>query len=483
MTRPFPTIARRDDDGLLHPLQVEWDADLRGGDPLGWPDYAEILADLPRSESVITGRAAVDGARTEGRYVVIAGRFAVLGGSMGAVHGEKVVRAYRRAALEKLPVVVLAASGGARLQEGMVALIQLARTSAAARAHARAGLLSVAVFRPPTTGGVLASYASLTDLRAAQPGATVGFAGPRVVEVTTGAPPPLSSHTAQSAYAVGLVDALLEPPDQAAWVEAALGLRDQRLPGRPMPAPDGDRGDGRDPATGAWLEVQRARARSRPSGIDHAARLCDSWVELRGVDPTVRAGLARIGSHRAVVIANDRHAGTGRPGAAGFRLARRAMGLAERLRIPLLTLVDTPGAEPGPVAEAEGVAAEIAATSAALSEMSVPTVSLCVGEGGSGGALALAACDVALILEHAVFSVITPEGAAAILARDPAQAARYAADLRLTANEVVQLGVAHAVVGETDAGAIDAALIAALESARPGDGLRRFDRATARWVR
>jgi acetyl-CoA carboxylase carboxyl transferase subunit beta len=483
LTRPFSTPAGRDDEGLLHPLQVEWDADLRGGDPLSWPGYAETVSHLPRSESVITGRAAVDGARTEGRYVVIAGRFDVLGGSMGAVHGEKVVRAYRRATLEKLPVLVLVASGGARLQEGMVALAQLARTSAAARGHARAGLLSVGVFRAPTTGGVLASYASLTDVRAAEAGATVGFAGPRVVEVTTGSAPPLSSHTGHSAYAAGLVDALVERGDQAAWVETVLGLRDQRLPGRPLPAPAGDRSDRVEVLAGAWLEVQRARARSRPSGIDHAARLCDSWVELRGGDPTVRAGVARIRTQRVVVIASDRHAGTGRPGVAAFRLAQRAIGLADRLGIPLLTLVDTPGAEPGAGAEAEGIASAIAATTAALTEARVPTVSLCVGEGGSGGALALAACDIALILEHAVFSVITPEGAAAILARDPGQAPRYAADLRLTAQDLVELGIVDGVVAEESGETVDHAVIEALRKAAPGDGLRRLDRATARWVR
>jgi acetyl-CoA carboxylase alpha subunit/acetyl-CoA carboxylase beta subunit len=464
--------------GLLHPLEVEWDADLRGGDPLGWPGYGDVLADLPRGDSVVTGRAAAGRTRTVGRYVVIAGRFDVLGGSMGAVHGERVVRAYRRAALERLPVVVIAASGGARLQEGMVALVQMARTSAAAAGHANAGLLSMAVFKPPTTGGVYASYASLTDLRAAEPGATVGFAGPRVVEVATGSAPPDHSHTAESAHAVGLVDALLPADQQAAWVEAALGIREQRLPGRPLPASFGEPPPG---AEGDWLEVIRARARGRPTGIDHAARLCDSWVELRGADPTVRAGLAAIGRRRLVVIAHDRHAGTGRTGPAGFRLARRAIGLADRLHLPLLTLVDTPGADPGPAAEAGGIAAEIAATSAALTAVSMPTVSVCVGEGGSGGALALAACDVLLILEHAVFDVISPEGAAAILARDTARAPEFAAQLGLSAHGLVRLGIADAAVPEADPSAVDASILAALDRAKPGERLRRLDAATAHW--
>jgi acetyl-CoA carboxylase carboxyl transferase subunit beta len=477
-----PSAPRHHAAGLLHHLQVEWDADLVGGDPLGWPGYAETLDHLPKGDSVLTGRAAVDRARTAGRYVVIAGRFDVLGGSMGAVHGERVVRAYRRAALERLPVVVLASSGGARLQEGMVALAQMARTTAAARAHARAGLLSVAVMRAPTTGGVLASYVSLADLRAAEPGATIGFAGPRVVEVTTGAPPPPYSHTAESAYAVALVDALVPPAEQAGWVEAAIGLGDLRLQGRPALATAGT-----DPlpaqAAGPWLEVLRARARGRLTGIDHAARVCDSWVELRGTDPTVRAALARIGPRRVVVVANDRRAGAGRPGPAGYRLFRRALALAVRLRLPFLTLVDTPGADPGPGSEAEGIAAEIAETFAAMAEATIPTVAVCVGEGGSGGALAMAASDRLLMLEHAVFSVIGPEGAAAILARDPTQASRFADRLHLTAADVVALGVADTSVPEADPAVIDAAIASALDTAEVGDRLRRLDAVTARWVR
>jgi acyl-CoA carboxylase subunit beta len=206
----------------LHPLEEEWDADLVSADPLGFPGYADQLARAAGQESVVTGRTA--------HYASIEGCFDVLGGSMGAVHGERVVRAYRRAVDARLPMVVLVSTGGARMQEGMVALVQMARTAAAARAHAAAGLLSLAVYRAPTTGGVFASYASLVDLRAAQPGATVGFAGPRVVEQTLGVRLPEGSHTAESAYDHGLVDALVPADDQPAWVETALALRSRLTP-------------------------------------------------------------------------------------------------------------------------------------------------------------------------------------------------------------------------------------------------------------
>jgi acyl-CoA carboxylase subunit beta len=471
--RPGPVPA-----GMLHPLQVEWDADLRGGDPIDWPDYASTLQGLAAGDSVVTGRAEVDGARTTGRYVIIAGRFECLAGSMGAVHGERVVRAYRRAIIERLPVVVLAESGGARLQEGMVALAQLARTAGAARAHASAGLLSVAVLRAPTTGGVLASYVSLADVRAAQPGATIGFAGPRVVEVVTGVAPTDLSHTAESAHFAGLVDALVRPAEQRAWVEAALGLRDLPLAARPLPAAEADP----EVDSGAWREVLLARAHSRPSGIDHAARLCRSWIELRGTDPAIRAGLARLGKRQVVVVANDRHSGSSRPGPGGFRLAQRAIALAGRLGLPLLTLVDTPGADPGPAAEAGGVAAEIARTFAAMADLPTPSVCVCVGEGGSGGAMALAATDRLLMCEHSVFSVIGPEGAAAIMERNVDAAPAMAAQLALTSADVTKLGIADSVVAD-DGPELATAVTAALDAAIAGERVTRLDRATARWLR
>jgi acyl-CoA carboxylase subunit beta len=447
-----------------HQTQAEWDAQLRGDNPLDWPDYK-----APTDESVVTGR-------TE-HYAFAEGRFDVMGGSMGAAHGEKVVRAYRRAAEERLPMVVLPASGGARMQEGMVSLIQMARTSSAAMAHGRAGLLSLALLRSPTTGGVYASYASLADVRAAEPGATIGFAGPRVVELTTRSPLPGGSHTAESAYEHGLVDAVTS--DGAAWLEAALGLREAPLPPR--------RFGGVFVHTtfddSAWGEVEQARLPFRASGTDWAGRLCSSWTELHGTDPVVRAGLATIEGGRVVVIAMDRHAADGRPRPAGYRLAKRAIALAGRLSLPLLTLVDTPGADPGAASEADGIAGEIARTFAAMAELPTTSVSVCVGEGGSGGALALAHADRLLIQEHAVFSVIAPEGAAAILERDAGKAPELATRLKLTSADLLQLGIVDSVVPEPDPTGLRLAIVAALNEATPGDRDRRIDRATARWIR
>ena len=449
-----------------HPVVEMWDQAVTAGDPLGFPGYAERRP-TAGDESVRTGRTA--------HYAFIEGQFDVFGGTMGAAAGERVVRAYERAADLRLPSVVLSRTGGARVQEGMVALIQLARTADAAGRHASAGLLQVAVHASPTTGGVFVSYASLADVRAAHPGATVAFAGPRVAEAMLGELLPQGAHTAEWLYDHGLLDDLVDPDEEAAWIETALGLRAERLGARSLPPVH------KPVSAGAWGEVERARAFGRPSGIDHAARLCTSWTELRGADPVIRAGLATVAERRAVVVATDRYAGTGRPGPAGYRLVQRAIALAGRLGLPLLTLVDTPGADPSPEAEASGIGAEIAATFAALAAAPVPTVSVCVGEGGSGGALALAYTDQLLIQEHAIFSVIGPEGAAIILEHDPSKAADVAEQLKLTSGDLLALGIVDRVVREHD-DELAVAVRAALDAAEPGRRAARFNRATDRWL-
>ena len=452
----------------FHPSLQEWDADLLAGDPLGFPGYDERRRGLAHTgEAVATGR-------TE-HYAYIEGRFEVLGGTMGAAVGERVVRAYDRARDLRLPMVVATNTGGARLQEGMVALIQLARTASAASRHADAGLLSLGVYGSPTTGGVYASFGSLVDVRAAVEHAVIGFAGPRVAEGTLGAPLPPGSHTAEAAYEEGLVDAVLPRVRAAEWVDVALGVRDRALPTRPLPA-------WTDPAVpGAWGEVLRARAVGRPTGIDRAARLCTSWTELRGTDPVVRAGLATVAGRRCVVVATDRYHREGRPTPGGFRLAQRAVELAARIGLPVVTIVDTPGADPSQQSEADGLAYEIAQTLRAFATCPTPVVSVCVGEGGSGGALALSYADRLVMAEHAVFSVIGPEGAAAILERDPTRAPEVADRLALTSADMLALGIVDEVIAEGQE-ALDTAVASALDSARVGDRQSRFDRATQRWL-
>ena len=446
-----------------HPYQATWDDDLRGGDPLGFPGYRP-----PEEESVVTGR-------TE-HYAVIEGRFDVLGGSMGAVHGERVVRAFRRAADERLPVVILTSSGGARMQEGMVSLIQMARTSAASRAHASAGLLQLAILRSPTTGGVYASYASLADIRIAAPGATIGFAGPRVVELTTDDKLPPGGHTAEFAYEAGLVDAVVPEAEWPGWIERALFLTS----GRASSGVAEDIPPGSKVGPGAWGEVMAARDAARWSGDAWVKALTDTWIPLRGAGEAFVCGLGSIDGRRIGVVAMNRQ----QPRPADYRLAQRTIALAGRIGLPLLTLVDTPGADPRPDSEGEGVAGEIARTLGSMAEFPHPTVSVCVGEGGSGGALALAFADRLLMLEHSIFSVIAPEGAAAILERDSSLAPSVAERLRLTSGDLRDLGIVDEVIAEPTApSSLRHAITTALDNVDAGDRTRRFDDATARWLR
>ena len=460
---------------MFVPLREQWDQDLRSADPLGFPGYADKLAALDH-ESVHTGRA--DG------FVLIEGDFSVIGGSMGLVHGEMVVRAYDRAVSARLPVVVVTRSGGARMQEGMVSLVQMARTAAAAGRHQAAGLLSVGVHRSPTTGGVFASYGSLSDLRVAEAGAVLGFAGPRVVEQTTGDEVGDDSHTAEAALGAHLVDAVASAEALLAWVEGALGRRDRPL--RVYRPPTPVRRVGQPVGGGAWAEVGAARAMGRPSGIHVAAAATTSWTELgEGTDPSLRTALGTVGGQRAVVVAFDRYAGSGRPVAAGYRLARRGIALAGRLGIPVVAFIDTPGADPSAEAENDGIAAEIARTFAAMAEVASPTVAICVGEGGSGGALALGAADRLLMQRHAIFSVIAPEGAAAILERDAAKAAEVAPSLQLTSADLSSLGIVDEVVGdgpEAAAAAVITAVAEAMAGGHEGGRRTRFDQATERWL-
>jgi len=461
-------------EAVTEPAVLEWwDSGLASTDPLSFDGY---VPPPHEEESVRTA------------LVTIAGRAAVwidcdfrrYGGTMGAVAGERIVHAFRRATELRLPVVETVSSGGARLQEGMISLVQMARTASAVARHSEAGLISAAYLSSPTTGGVFASWASLSDVRAAEPEATVGFGGPRVVVEVTGSPPPAGSHTAESALLHGLVDAIVPRADRWAWLAAAIGAS----PAAPLTLPPG-RATGPDATpvpSGAWDVLRRCRASSRASGLEWAAWLVEDWVELRGADPAMRAGLATLIGQRIVVVALDRFAGVGPlglPGPGAFRLAQRAIRLASRLGLPVLTIVDTPGADPSAASESDGIGGEIARTLLAMAECRSPSVCLTVGEGGSGGAMALAHADRLLILQGAVFSVIGPRAGAAILYRDGAREPQLTESLRVTAADLSALGVVDQVLPE-DLPVVRSAVAEALTAARVGDRDRRTDELTAR---
>lgn len=428
------------------PLDVadEW----RDPDPLGWPDYDDLRSRArDRSgadESVTVVRGAIGGHET----VVVAWDFGFLGGSMGTVAGQRIAGAYDAAEAAGLPIVLLPSTGGARMQEGMASLVQMAATTAAAARHRH---LQVAVLRDPTTGGVFASHANLADVVLAEPGATIGFAGPRVAEALTDGPLPSGSHTARGAHAAGLVDGVVARPQLPDALAALLGFGsatgDAPAASPATPRPRDERPD-------AWAEVQRARAAERPRAPEVlAADGVTVHGRLRGdrggsADPAVDVALATWAGRHVVVVAMDPRGDA--IGPAGYRTAWRGLTTAARLGMPVVTLVDTPGAAADASAEAGGIAHHIAATFRRLLEVPVPTVAAVVGEGGSGGALALAVTDRLLIQEHAIFTVIAPEGAAAILHRDRDRAPEVTALLDPTAARLLDLGIADAVIAEPD---------------------------------
>ena len=462
--RHYGISARRRVGYLADPDSFEERAsELFSTDPLGFVDdepYLDRLRAMQErtgsSDGMLCGTATIGG-----QAVVLAVLdFTFLGGSMGVVVGERLARAAELAAGKKRPLIAAAASGGARMQEGMLSLLQMAKTASSIGALKAEGVPFISILSDPTTGGVLASFASLADVIVAEPEALIGFAGPRVVEQTLGRPLPEGSHTAEFQLAHGLVDAVVARPDQRNYLIALLlSLRqsdgiDQKL------EPNEPKLDQRS----AWTIVKEARAVNRPSTRDYLQRIAPGYVELHGDrtgtdDPAVVAAIGRIGAIPVALVGFDRFAGSeiagaaGRPLPGGFRKAQRLLDLAERWRLPVVSFVDTPGAYPGIEAEESGLAGEIARTLEAMSAVETPTIAAIIGEGGSGGALALALADKVLMQQGAFFSVISPEGAATILYRTAERAPELAETLKITAPELETLGLIDEVVPEPSGGA------------------------------
>ena len=444
----------------------ERDSGLVSTDPLRFEDetsYRERLRRL-RDETGESDALVSGFARLAGIEIAIAALdFGFLGGSMGVVVGEKLVRITERARERKAPLVTVSASGGARMQEGMLSLLQMAKTSAAIQRLREAGCPYISILSHPTTGGVFASFANLGDIIIAEPRALIGFAGPRVAEQVIGKKLPDGTHTAEFLLAHGMIDGVVDRREQRDFLARALAITTAPRAGfkRSGRAPRADDGSAEVPA---WDAVQRARAADRLTSNDFLERILDDFIELHGDraagdDPAVIAGIGTLAGKAVAVVALERghhedreRRHEGRPYPEGYRKARRMMDLAERLRMPLLTLIDTPGAYPGVESEERGLAAELAGSLARMSAVRTPVVTAIIGEGGSGGALALAVADRVLMLEGAIYSVIAPEGAAAILYRDAGRAPELSTKLKLTARELKRLGIVDDIVPEPGGG-------------------------------
>jgi len=429
-------------------------------DPLsfsGRSSYPERLREAQErtglSEAVVTGTCTIGGYPT----VIAVLDFGFMGGNMGSVVGEKVALAFELALRRKLPVVSVVSSGGARMQEGVLSLMQMAKTAAAAKRLQANGPPYISVLANPTSGEVGASFANLGDIVLAEPKALVGFAPLRVMAKASPKPLPEDSHTAEFHFEHGMVDQVVDRTKLRQLLSVLLDLLASRYrltlkkKGLPHPPPGHPKGL-------VWQTVQLARHQKRPTALDYISRLTSRFVELRGDrlygdDPAVVCGLAELAGEAVVIIGQERSHNEGRAYPEGFRKAQRAMRLAANFGMPVVTLIDTPGAYAGIEAEERGLGAAIASTLALMSDLPTPVVSAIIGEGGSEGALALGVADRILMQENAIYSVVSPEVAAAILYRDEGKAEEVAAALKLTAPDCKELGVIDVVVPEPEGGA------------------------------
>lgn len=442
----------------------EWEKDMEFVNPLEFRGYEEKVKSLKEktglSEAVVTGKASI-----EGNPAVIAvcdGRF--LMASMGQVVGEKITRAVERATKEQLPVIIFACSGGARMQEGIVSLMQMAKTAAALKRHSDAGLLYVSVLTDPTTGGVTASFAMLGDVILAEPKALIGFAGPRVIEQTIGERLPKGFQRSEFLLEHGFIDRIVERKEMRTVLGNILQMHhtaQNPVIQKPVQTVEKERQSVQE--KDAWERVTISRKNDRPVGQDYIRILFSDFLEFHGDrcygdDTAIIGGIARFAGIPVTVIAQAKGKSTkenvahhfGMPSPEGYRKALRLMKQAEKFKRPILLFVDTPGAFCGIEAEERGQGEAIARNLFEMSSMKVPVLSVVIGEGGSGGALALAVADEVWMLENAIYSVLSPEGFASILWKDSKRASEAAAVMKLTAADLKKLGVIEAVIAEPE---------------------------------
>ena len=484
----------------------EWDTGLSTENPLhmiGYPDKIKALQDKTKlDEAVITGKARIG--ENEVALMVMDGRF--LMASMGEVVGEKIAKGVERATKEKLPVIIFTCSGGARMQEGMTSLMQMAKTSAALKRHSDAGLLYITVLTDPTTGGVTASFAMLGDIILAEPKALIGFAGPRVIEQTIHKKLPKGFQRSDFLLKLGFIDKIVERKDMKTVLEQILTMH--RLTTKHSGIvkntgavseintdlntvnPSSKREDvqavsnknagksrkqklslaqkKRAGEKTAWERVLTSREKNRPVGEDYIYGLFEEFIEFHGDrnfgdDAAICGGIAYFQGKPVTVIAQMKGKSTaeniernfGMPEPEGYRKALRLMKQAEKFHRPIICFVDTPGAFCGMEAEERGQGEAIARNLYEMSALKTPILSVLIGEGGSGGALAMAVADEVWILENAVYSILSPEGYAAILWKDGSQAARAAKAMKLTSYDLYKAGFVEKIIPEPEVYTLD----------------------------
>ncbi len=448
-----------------------WFEEEKTGNPLNFPEYEEKVATTQEktglSEGVTIGECTVYGQKTV--LGVIDARFMM--GSMGHVVGEKITRAMEDATEKKLPVILFCCSGGARMQEGIVSLMQMAKTSAAVKRHSDAGLLYVPVLTDPTTGGVTASFAMLGDIILAEPKALIGFAGPRVIEQTIGQKLPEGFQRAEFQLEHGFVDAIVERDDLKMTLYRILKMHESRTGYAnfdPLREDDNyeptelmkERNVKAKPMN-AWDKVTAARQMKRLASVDYIDTIFDEFMEMHGDryfrdDPAIVGGFAYldgqpvtvIGVHKGKDLKDCAYRNYGMPSPEGYRKAIRLMKQAEKFNRPIITFVNTSGAYPGKEAEENGQGEAIARNLYEMSGIKVPILCLMIGEGGSGGALALAVGNEVWMMENATYSILSPEGFASILWKDGKRAKEAAEVMKITAQDLKELQVVDDIIPE-----------------------------------
>jgi acyl-CoA carboxylase subunit beta len=414
-------------------------------------EYAEELAcaraKTGLDEAVITGVATIRGRR----IAMLVCDFGFLGGSIGIAAGERLTAAIRRATAEKLPLLALPTSGGTRMQEGTAAFVQMVKITSAVVAHKSAHLPYLVYLRHPTTGGVFASWGSLGHVTIAEPGALVGFLGPRVYEALYGKPFPAGVQTAENLHACGLIDAVVPLRELGDMVDRTLGIIDRCPHVATTPAPIITA-----PADiPAWQSVIASRRPDRPGVCELLRHAATDVLILNGTgqgekDHALLLALARFGDMPCVLLGQDRHGQTPEAplGPGALRQARRGMRLAAELNLPLVTVIDTAGAALSREAEERGLAGEIARCIADMVALQVPTVSVLFGQGTGGGALALMPADRVLAAQHGWLTPLPPEGASAILYHDTDHAPVMAARQGVRSADLVAHGIVDRIIPE-----------------------------------
>ena len=446
----------------------EWFCDIEQKNPLDYPEYEEKITGLQEKtklkEAVTTGVCTVNGIRTV--LGVCDARF--LMGSMGYVVGEKITRAFERAVEERLPVVLFCSSGGARMQEGIISLMQMAKTSAAIKKHSEAGLFYLPILTDPTTGGVTASFAMLGDVILAEPGALIGFAGPRVIAQTIGQKLPEGFQRAEFLVEKGIIDGIVERKDLKETISHLLKVHQenksyQNYQGQNF-IDSGYREEKiQEKNLTAWERVELSRSSGRPTSMEYIQQVFDEFLELHGDrsfrdDGAVIGGIGMFGGQPVTVIGQQKgknvkeniYRNFGMASPEGYRKALRLMKQAEKFKRPILNFVDTPGAACGIEAEERGQGEAIARNLMEMSGLKVPVLSIFIGEGGSGGALGLAVANEVWMMENATYSILSPEGFASILWKDGKRAKEASEIMKITAEDLQKLQIVEWVIPEPE---------------------------------